>query len=152
MKCNECYSNNPRITPLKGEKDCLTNHRQYICSKCGRIVCIDLKGEKRARCFFPFNSLETAILYLKSAEIINQGLCGIYKLTYKRGDTRYKIFRTHKEFETFLEKNSEIKCDKKKPVYISEKYQKIDKSQIKYLTANEVSKYLIEMKNYKKRT
>ena len=31
----------------------------------------------------PFSSLETALLYLKPAEIINQDLCGIYELIYK---------------------------------------------------------------------
>ncbi len=95
MRCEECYSKHPRITPINGVKSCLTKHRQYECSKCGRLVCIDLKGQKRARCFYPFNSLETAMLYLKVAEIINQGVCGIYELIYKRGDIRYKIFRTH---------------------------------------------------------
>ena len=149
MKCKECYSENSRITPIKGAKSCLPKHRQYICSECGRAVCIDLKGEKRARCFYPFSSLEIAILYLKPAEIINKGLCGIYELIYKRGDKRYKIFRSQKEFETFLKKNLQIKCDKREPVYISEKYIEIDENQIKYLNEKEVLKYLEEMKNTK---
>ncbi|MGC8770678.1 MAG: hypothetical protein ACP5Q5_05455 [Brevinematia bacterium] len=86
MRCKECYSELPRVTPLKGAEDCLKRHRQYVCSTCGRIICIDLAGEKRARCFMPFGALETAILYLKAAEILTQGLCGIYELIYKRGD------------------------------------------------------------------
>ncbi len=150
MRCIECYGDNARSTPINGVRDCLTKHRQYQCSKCGRFTCIDLKGEKRARCFFPFNSLETAVLYLKVAEIINKDLCGIYELTYKRGDARYKIFRTHTEFEHFLKTHPEIKCDKKEPVYISQNYQEIDKSQIKYLNKKEVEKYMTEMgKNLK---
>jgi hypothetical protein len=83
--CPECYSDNPRITPLNGAKKCLENHRQYICSTCGRIVCIDLGGERKARCFFPFKTKETAILYLKCAEIITNSCCGIYELIYKGG-------------------------------------------------------------------
>jgi hypothetical protein len=69
MKCKECYSENSRITPLNGAEECLTKHRQYICSKCGRIVCIDLDGERKARCFFPFKTKDIALLYLKCAEI-----------------------------------------------------------------------------------
>ena len=89
------------------------------------------------------------ILFLSVFTAFNGICCELIKkqYTYKRGDTRYKIFRTHSEFETFLKKNPEIKCEKKEAVYISEKYQEIDKSQIKYLSVNEVSKYLTEMKN-----
>ena len=32
MRCKECYSEFPRITPLKGAEDCLKRHRQYVCS------------------------------------------------------------------------------------------------------------------------
>ncbi len=146
MRCSECYSDNPRITPLKGAKDCLSKHRQYICSQCGRVVCIDLKGEKRARCFYPFSDFETAILYLKPAEIINKAVCGIYELIYKRGDVRFKIFRSQNEFEEFLNKNQQINSNKNLPVYISEKYNEVNESQIKYLNESEVLKYLSEMK------
>ena len=146
MRCKECYSDNPRITPLKGAKDCLAKHRQYICSLCGRAVCIDLKGEKRARCFYPFSSLQNAILYLKPAEIITGNVCGIYELIYKRGEKRYKIFRSQNEFEMFLNKNTGVKCTNKEPVCISEKYNAVKESQIKYLNESEVLMYLSEMK------
>ena len=147
MRCKECYSEFPRITPLKGAEDCLKRHRQYVCSTCGRIVCIDLAGEKRARCFMPFSSLETALLYLKPAEIINQGLCGIYELTYKRGDKRYRIFRNVEDLDKFLKSNPDVRCEQKEPIYISEKYIPINNSQIKYLTETEIKKYLDEMKD-----
>ncbi|HOM05986.1 MAG TPA: hypothetical protein PLU67_10910 [Candidatus Kapabacteria bacterium] len=147
MRCKECYSELPRATPLKDAADCLKRHRQYVCSTCGRIVCIDLAGERRARCFMPFGSLEIAMLYLKAAEILTQGLCGIYELIYKRGDKRYRIFRNIEELNKFLKSNPEVKCEKKEPVYISEKYFPINDSQIKYLNESEIKTYLNEMKN-----
>lgn len=126
--CKECYSENPRITPLNGARECLENHKQYICSKCGRIVCIDLGGERKARCFFPFKTKEIALLYLKCAEIITNSRCGIYELN------------------KFLEKHKDIKCENKTPVYINEKFAKISPEQVRYLTKDEVEKYLLERK------
>ncbi len=135
-----------KITPLNGARECLENHRQYICSKCGRIVCIDLGGERKARCFFPFSSKETAMLYLKCAEIITNSCCGIYELIYKRGDKRYKIFETETELEKFLKKNKEIRCENKTPVYKIKKVVNVKPEQIKYLTKDEIEKYLAERK------
>lgn len=128
--CKECYSENPRITPLNGARECLENHKQYICSKCGRIVCIDLGGERKARCFFPFKTKEIALLYLKCAEIITNSRCGIYELN------------------KFLEKHKDIKCENKTPVYINEKFAKISPEQVRYLTKDEVEKYLLERKEF----
>jgi hypothetical protein len=150
MRCKECYSEHSRITPIKGVEDCLRQHRQYICSTCGRIVCIDLAGEKRARCFMPFGSLEIALLYLKPAEILNQGLCGIYELIYKRGDKRYRIFRNVEELNKYLKSNPDVRCEKENPVYISNTYSTIKESQIKYLKESEIKIYSDEMKTYNK--
>jgi hypothetical protein len=147
MRCKECYSEHSRITPVKGAEDCLKRHRQYICSTCGRAVCIDLAGEKRARCFMPFGSLEIAMLYLKPAEILNQGLCGIYELIYKRGDKRYRIFRNVAELHKYLKSNPDVRCEKENPVYISNAYNSINKFQIKYLNESEIKIYSDEMKN-----
>ena len=144
MRCPECYSEYPRITPLKGVKQCLTKHKQYICSTCGRAVCIDVKGEKKARCFYPFSSINDAMLYLKVAETLTGGLCGIYELIYKRGDIRYKIFRTQEEFEQYLRKNPNVKSKTNSPIYISEKYQEVKSSYLKYLNIKEVEKYIEE--------
>ncbi len=144
MRCLECYSENPRITPLNGARECLEKHRQYICSKCGRIVCIDLGGERKARCFFPFKSEEIAMLYLKCAEIITNSCCGIYELIYKRGDKRYKIFESENELNTFIAKNKNIQCENKNPVYKNEKFVKVSSKQIRYLAKEEVEKYLSE--------
>ncbi len=30
MRCRECYSDNPRITPILKPEHCLENHLQYI--------------------------------------------------------------------------------------------------------------------------
>jgi hypothetical protein len=146
MRCRECYSENSRITPLKGAQDCLANHRQYICSTCGRIICIDVKGEKRARCFMPFSSKDIALLYLKCAEILTDKPCGIYELIYKRGDKRYRIFQSEDELKSFLRNNGDVKCENTKPIYINEKVNKIENNQIKYLTEEEIKAYLLERK------
>lgn len=144
MRCRECYSENPRITPLKGAEDCLKHHRQYVCSTCGRIICIDLAGEKRARCLMPFGSPDIALLYLKPAEIITGGVCGIYELIYRRGDKRYRIFRNRNELQAFLKGHTEITCQSDRPVYLSEQYVPVKEEQIRYLYGEEVGRYLEE--------
>ena len=147
MKCKECYSDNPRITPLKGAEDCLRNHLQYVCSSCGRVICIGPKGAKKARCLMPFGSLEQAILYLKAAEIMNDGLCGIYELIYSRGEKRYRVFKSPDELKKQLKINKNINCENLNPVYISKKYIPVSNNQIRHLTEKEVQKYLDERRN-----
>jgi hypothetical protein len=144
VECKECYSDNPRITPLMGAEDCLRDHLQYVCSTCGRVICIGPKGAKKARCLMPFGSLEQAKLYLKAAEIMNDGICGIYKLIYKRGEKRYRVFKSADELKKQLRSNTNIKCEKFEPVYISEKYSSVSDHQIRHLTEKEVQKYLDE--------
>jgi hypothetical protein len=87
-----------------------------------------------------------AILYLKCAEIITGSECGIYELIYTRGDKRYKIFASENELCKFLEKNRDIRCENRNPVYENRETAKISPEQIKYLTQEEVEKYLSEMK------
>jgi hypothetical protein len=144
MKCKECYSNNPRITPLRGAEDCLQNHLQYICSTCGRVICIGRPGAKKFRCLMPFGSLEQAMLYLKAAEIILESTCGIYELIYKRGENRYRIFKNSEDLNKFLKSHSSVKCERFEPVYISKKYIPVLNDQKRYLNAKEVQKYLEE--------
>lgn len=146
LKCEECYSDNPRITPLRGAEDCLRNHLQYVCSTCGRVICIGPQGAKKARCLMPFGSLEQAKLYLKAAEIMNESLCGIYELIYSRGDTRYRIFKSVDELKEQLKKNRNIRCENFTPVYVSEKYVPVPEDRIRRLTEKEVQKYLSERK------
>ncbi len=147
MKCPECYSENPRITPLLEPEHCLLNHRQYICSTCGRHICIDLKGQSRARCFMPFSSLEIAKLYLKCAEILSKGLCGIYEIQdQKSGRKSYKIYSKKEELLKYLKSNQGKICNSLEPLYVSNKYLPVEDEQIRKLNDNEVAIYLEEQK------
>lgn len=146
MKCPECYSENPRITPLLGAEHCLQNHLQYICSTCGRHICISSKGE-RARCFMPFSSLETAMLYLKSAEILSKKVCGIYEIQDKKtGRKSYKIYAEKEDLVKYLKSNPGKLCNDMKPLYISIKYAPVKDEQICALSNEEVAAYLQEQK------
>lgn len=151
MKCLECYSEIPRITPLLEPENCLKNHTQYICSKCGRCICID-HDEKRDvyRWSFPFKTLEIAKLYLKTAEIISKDICGIYEIANNKGRKSYKIFHTKKELNEYLRKNPEKSCTSMDPVYISEKYSPIEEKQIRRLSSDEVYQYIKEQKQNNK--
>ena len=152
MKCPECYSENSRITPLLEPENCLQNHTQYICSICGRYICID-HDEKRDvyRWSFPFKTLEIARLYLKTAEIVCKDICGIYEIVNNKGRKSYKIFHTKKEFAAYLKKNPDKSCTSMKPVYISEKCSPINEKQIRRLSREEVYRYLEEQKRSTKR-
>ncbi|GHT47588.1 hypothetical protein FACS189440_08520 [Bacteroidia bacterium] len=103
MKCEECYSEDSRITPLMGAKECLENHKQYICGTCGRCICLE-KDPKRnlQRWNFPFKSLEIAKLYLRSAEATIKNVCRIYEIISKNGRISYKIFSTNDELVNYL--------------------------------------------------
>lgn len=149
MKCPECYSENPRITPLLEPEKCLLEHKQYICSTCGRHICISSKGN-RARCFMPFSSLEIAILYLKCAEILSRGLCGIYQFQdLKTGRISYKIYASKEELLKFLKSNPNKIClQTDKPCYISDRYVPIRAEQIRKLGEPEIEIYLQEQKKY----
>lgn len=146
MKCPECYSESPRITPLLGAEHCLKNHLQYICSTCGRHICISSKGE-RARCFMPFSSLATAMLYLKCAEILSKGVCGIYEIhDQKTGRKSYKIYAKKEDLVKYLKSNPGKLCNEMKPLYISTKYTPVKDNQIRTLSSEEVAVYLQEQK------
>ena len=149
MICPECYSYNPRITPLLNPEECLKNHMQYVCSTCGRCVCIDVKGKMRARCFMPFSILETAKLYLKCAEILSKGKCEIYEIIdNKTGRKSYKIFPDKEELKKYLKSNPGKTCSMK-PLFVSEKYIPEKDEQIRKLTDREIQKYLEEQKKQK---
>lgn len=147
MKCPECYSEKPRITPLLEPENCLKNHTQYICSTCGRCICID-HDEKRDvyRWKFPFKTLEIAKLYVKTAEIICKDVCGIYEIINNKARKSYKIFRNKHEMIEYLRKNTDKLCTGIDPVYISETYSPVDDKQIRKLNDNEVYQYLEEQK------
>jgi hypothetical protein len=92
----------------------------------------------------PFGSLDAAMLYLKAAEIMNEGVCGIYELIYKRGDKRYRVFRTSDDLKKFLKRSPHIRCENYEPVYISPEHNPVLEDQVRRLTEPEVKKYLAE--------
>ena len=148
MKCSECYSENPRITPLLEPVNCLTYHMQYVCSKCGRCICIDHDRRRDVyRWSFPFKTLEIAKLYIKTAEIVCEDTCGIYEIISK-GRKSYKIFHTKNDLNEYLRKNPEKKCMSMEPVYISETYNSVNEKQIRRLNKIDVHNYLEEQKYY----
>ncbi|MBP1044695.1 hypothetical protein I6N96_00270 [Enterococcus sp. BWM-S5] len=144
--CKECYSKHNRITPLNGVRECLENHEQYICGSCGRCICIQ-KDEKRnlQRWNFPFQSLETAILYLRTADVTEEKSCGIYCLTNNNGRESYKIFSSDEALDLYLKKNKNKRCSDKVPVYRFSAYQTFTGTQIRKLTTTEVEQYLTEI-------
>lgn len=151
MICNECYSNNPRKTPLLEPEHCLKNHTQYICSTCGRCICID-RDEKRGvyRWNFPFQTLEIAKLYLRTAEVSCEDTCGIYEITGENGRLSYKIFYTPKDLEYYLAKNKDKGCVDMKPVYVSKEYIESPNAQIRKLNNKEIEVYLGEQLEFVK--
>ena len=52
--CEECYSNNNRITRLLNKKQCLENRIQYICGNCGRSICFSGNNKGLMRWNFHF--------------------------------------------------------------------------------------------------
>lgn len=144
MICPECYSDNPRITPLLNPEYCLKNHLQYICSTCGRCICIEKDKNEKMRWKFPFKTLEIAKLYLKVAEITCKSLCGIYELKSNNSKVFYKIFNTKDDLIDYLNKNLNKSSNKIKPLYISKKYMPIKLKQIKRMNKNEVERYMKE--------
>ena len=84
--CEECYSDENRITPLLNPLDCLENHTQYICGTCGRCICIEHDPNRGLqRWNFPFKSLEIAKLYLRTADYTTKSACGIYEIENNKG-------------------------------------------------------------------
>jgi len=144
MRCLECYSDQPRVTPLLGAAECLRNHTQYICSTCGRYVCIEGEETGRYRWKYPFKDCDTALLYLKTAEIVSGRNCGIYELQAEAGRTFAKIFPTKQDLLAYLQDNPGTTCPSAKPVYLFKHYFPVEVSQIRKLTEDEVQRYLAE--------
>ena len=143
--CEECYSDENRITPLLNPLDCLENHTQYICGTCGRCICIEHDPNRGLqRWNFPFKSLEIAKLYLRNADYSKKKSCGIYELKSENGRLSYKIFANNKDLLLYLKKNKEKTCEKMKPVFIIEEYKEYANTQVRKLTSEEIQKYMSE--------
>ena len=121
---------------------------QYICGTCGRCICIE-KDSKRGlmRWNFPFKTLEIAKLYLRVAEYCYQSNCGIYELKNNKDKKSYKIFTSQPNVLSYLSKNKKISCFKMQPVFQNSEFKFYKNTLIKKLNEQEVSKYIIEMKN-----
>ncbi|MBZ0311107.1 hypothetical protein AB2T96_00740 [Clostridium butyricum] len=149
MNCKECYSDNPRITPILKPQHCLENHLQYICSTCGRCICIDKDNKRNVyRWNFPFKTLEFAKLYLRTAEVSFKDTCGIYKITGKNNRISYKIFHRNEDLEKYLANNKDKLCNNMNPIYISKEYSESPNAQIRKLNKQEVNDYINEQKQY----
>ncbi|WP_343208670.1 hypothetical protein [Anaerolentibacter hominis] len=143
--CEECYTEQNRITPLLNPLDCLNNHTQYICGTCGRCICIE-HDEKRGlqRWNFPFQSLEIAKLYLRTADYTEKTACGIYEIKGAKGRISYKIFRGRQELDAYLKKNRDKVCETMLPAYTAGEYREFPDTQVRRLTPEEAAKYMSE--------
>jgi hypothetical protein len=144
MACPECYSDDPRVTPILDPESCLMTHAQYICSACGRAICAEADSQNKYRIKYPFKSLEIAKLYLRAAEAIYGGPCEIYEVEYSNGRTLYKIFHTADDMEAYLKKNPMQSCPSGKPLFTTPSYKPHDKSQVRKMSTGEIAKYLEE--------
>ena len=124
---------------------------KYICSTCGRCICIDRDYNRDVyRWSFPFKTLRIAKLYLRTAEVSCKDICGIYEIVGKNNRISYKIFHTKKDLENYLLKNKDKLCEDNKPVYISKHYIESPNAQIRKLDNNEIEIYLKEQKQFSK--
>lgn len=143
--CKECYIDDQRITPLHKPLDCLTNHTQYICGTCGRCICIEHDARRGLqRWNFPFQSLEIAKMYLRTAYYTMKRSCGIYELRNDKGRIFYKIFVSENDLRIFLQKNKDKICVHRKPIFIIDHYQEYPDTQVRRLTQEEIKKYIAE--------
>ena len=93
---------------------------------------------------FPFKSLEIAILYLRSAEVITETACGIYEIESVNGRKSYKICSSTSELKKYLNKNKTKRCVQEKPLFETKEYKKSSEIQLRFLTVDEVEQYLRE--------
>lgn len=146
MDCPECYSSDPRVTPILDPESCLMTHQQYVCSTCGRYICAESDSQNKYRIKYPYKSLEIAKLYLRAAEAVYQGPCEIYEIEYSNGQTLHKIFNNKDDMLVYLKDTSTQSCPSGEPLYRTLSYRPLDKSQVKKLSTGEIAKYLEEKK------
>ncbi|WP_352403992.1 hypothetical protein [Kandleria vitulina] len=143
--CEECYSDENRITPLLNPLDCLENHTQYICGTCGRCICIEHDPNRGLqRWNFPFKSLEIAKLYLRTADYTTKSSCGIYEIENSKGRVSYKIFAGNEDLHLFLKKNKDKKCKQMTPVFSVGEYKEYPHTEVRKLTSDEIKQYMSE--------
>ena len=143
-KCPECYSHDPRATPLRGPEHCLSNHTQYVCAICGRCICADVGKGGKARWRFPFKSADVARLYIRAAEAITGGVCAIYEFESSNGRRFAKIFASDDDRDTYCQRNPDKHLASEKPVFVTPDYQSPQVDQRRRLTDQKVAQYLEE--------
>ncbi len=144
MACPECYSDDPRVTPILDPEKCLKTHRQYICSTCGRCICAEVDVNNKFRARFPFKTLEIAKLYVRAAEAIYGGPCEIYEIEYKNGRIFYRIFENRKSFKEHMSRNTDQSCKSMTPLYRSRAFKAPSLNQMRKLSSKEIAGYLEE--------
>lgn len=144
-ECKECYTSYARITPLLKPRECLEHHTQYICSTCGRCICVN-RTEKSGlqRWSYPFKSLEIAKLYLRGADVTEQTACGIYEITDGNGRFSYKIFSSEAALNEYLGKHKKKLCISNRPVYQRFSFVPSPNAEIRRLKADEIETYVKE--------
>ncbi|MGL5677957.1 MAG: hypothetical protein ACRDDX_16280 [Cellulosilyticaceae bacterium] len=143
--CQECYTEQSRITPLLNPRECLENHTQYICGTCGRCICIEHDPHRGLqRWHFPFKSLEIAKLYLRAADYTMKQSCGIYEIKNSKGRVSYKIFVKEEDLEVYLKKNKDKVCEQMAPVLSMTEYKEYAQTEVRKLTEDERERYLAE--------
>ena len=142
--CEECYVNASRITPLLNPRECLENHMQYVCGTCGRCICIGKTKNGLQRWNFPFQSLEIAKLYLRTADYTMKKCCGIYEIKSVKGRIFYKIFADENDLRSYLKTNKDKTCPAGAPAFSQSEYREFPNTKVKKLTAAEVCTYMKE--------
>ena len=141
--CEECYSNENRITPLIKPLECLKKHTQYICGTCGRCICIEHDAKRNLqRWNFPFKSKEIAKLYLVTAEYTTKKSCRIYEIKNSQGRLSYKIFSDISDVEIYLQKNKDKTCVNKFSDVSIKKYSEFPQTQVRKLSSKEIDEYM----------
>ncbi len=70
--------------------------------------------------------------------------CGVYEIKNETGRISYKIFANSEDFYLFLQKNSGKTCERMAPVFTFGEYKEYEKTQVKKLTDDEITKYIAE--------
>ena len=117
---------------------------QYVCGTCGRCICIGKTEKGLQRWNFPFQSLEIAKLYLRTADYTMKKCCGIYEIKSVKGRTFYKIFADENDLHSYLKTNKDKTCPAGAPVFSQSEYREFPNTKAKKLTAAEVKTYLNE--------
>ena len=143
-RCPECYSDDPRATPLRGPEHCLSNHTQYVCATCGRCICAGVRKGGKARWKFPFKSADIAQIYIRAAEAITSRSCAIYEFESSNVRRFAKIFASDEDRNAYCQRNPDKHLVSEEPAFVTPNDQLPQVDQRRRLTNQKVSRYLEE--------